>query len=95
MLTVGTSNTSHKATARARRNPKSQKSVKATTVNKSKRPGVQPHLHNHQVSSQVNNTITEIGCDDKGLDFLAGRQQETSTHCELAGRKYVGDLRSG
>ena len=45
--------------------------------------------------SQVNNTITEIGCDDEGLDFLAGRQQETSTHCELARRKYVGDLRSG
>ena len=38
--------------------------------------------------SQVS-AIREIGCAEEGLDFLAGRQQETPTHCELGGRKSV------
>ena len=52
LLTVGTSsrpNLKAKARAQGSRNPKWQKSVKATAVNKSKKPGLQTRLHSHQV----------------------------------------------
>ena len=50
LLTVGTSSTtSLEAKARESRNPKWQKSVKATAVNKSKKLGHQTRLHRNQV----------------------------------------------
>ena len=50
--TVGTSsrpNLKAKARAQESRNPKRQKSVKATAINKSKKPGHQTRLHRNQV----------------------------------------------